>query len=87
MHVLAAFPPSQPSSHSPLSPLAHPLQSAEDKTRAELHELQSNTQAHQEAIERGASGVRHEDFVTFDSEHQLLLKEVRRISASRAREA
>ncbi|GAX78075.1 hypothetical protein CEUSTIGMA_g5517.t1 [Chlamydomonas eustigma] len=52
------------------------VQNAEDKTRAELHELQNNTQAHQEAIERGAAGVRHEDFMTFDTELQVLQREL-----------
>jgi hypothetical protein len=45
-----------------------------------IHQIpseQNNTQAHQEAIERGAAGVRHEDFITFDTELQMLQKEVR----------
>jgi len=52
------------------------IQNSEDKTRAELHELQINTQAHRQAIQQGASAVRHEDFKTFDTEKQLLENEV-----------
>ena len=40
--------------------------------------LQSNTQAHSQAITQSSSCVRQEDFVTFDSEHQMLLQEVGR---------
>ena len=41
-----------------------------------LPHLQSHTQAHSQAIAQSSSCVRQEDFVTFDSEHQMLLQEV-----------
>lgn len=52
------------------------MQSSEDKARAELHELQSNTQAHKVAIDKSAMQVRNEDYKTFDEELQILKAEL-----------
>ena len=52
------------------------IQSTEDKARAELHELHTETAAHQAAIEKSSSHVRGEDFRTFDSELQSIVSEL-----------
>ena len=59
-----------------LAKQASVIQSTEDKARAELHELLSETDAHRTAIDKSASTVRAEDFKTFDSEFKSLMAEL-----------
>lgn len=64
------------------------IQSTEDKARAELHELHTQTEAHRSAIDKSASTVRSEDYKTFHVELQSLVSdlEARKTLLSKMRE-
>ncbi len=63
---------------------ANQMQSAEDRTKAELHELQTATGQHKTAITVGAKNVRAEDNRSFADECSELEKEVREHEKGRA---
>eukprot|EP00798_Chlamydomonas_sp_ICE-L_P009805 gene9805-7695_t len=54
----------------------HLVQSAEDKTRSELHEVQMATLAAKKSLQQEATALRGEDHDAFDTEHTLLFKEL-----------